>query len=126
MIQEYFRDLMLVIEQSKSIRSQQILLDQRDHYRGYVRGDIYFRDHSHLHFREFVDTEFGIRRFSYAYHYQNAQDALIFRYDDSKHFPNLGNFPHHKHIEQESNVVSADAPDLKQILAEIESKLRFE
>jgi hypothetical protein len=35
---------------------------------------------------------------SYRYHLQNAQNKLMFHYDDAPHFPQLATFPHHKHL----------------------------
>jgi hypothetical protein len=54
---------------------------------------------------------------TYVYHYQGPEDKLIFRYDNTRHFPNLPNFPHHKHTPAE--VISASEPDLKTILDEV-------
>ncbi len=34
----------------------------------------------------------------YRYHCQDAQNRLLFRYDSTPHFPDLPNFPHHKHV----------------------------
>jgi Family of unknown function (DUF6516) len=34
----------------------------------------------------------------YRYHFQDAQNNLIFRYDSTPHFPELHSFPHHKHL----------------------------
>lgn len=38
---------------------------------------------------------------------------------DLEHFPDLPNFPHHKHVNAESNVVPATPPDLAMVLHEI-------
>ena len=35
---------------------------------------------------------------SYRYHLQDKQNNLVFRYDNAPHFPDLENFPHHKHL----------------------------
>jgi len=86
-----------------------------------VRGDIYFLDDSLLHFREFVNTQTGAERFMYVYHYQRSDRSLVFRYDNTTHFPDLPDFPHHKHTADESNVTSATLPDLSAVLKEIES-----
>jgi len=52
----------------------------------------------------------------YRYHFQDDQNRLIFRYDSTPHFPNLPNFPHHKHLPSE--VISSQKPDLVQVLKE--------
>ena len=40
--------------------------------------------------------------------------------------PDLHNFPHHKHVGDESNVVSVDPHDLTSVLKEIESLIVIE
>jgi hypothetical protein len=86
---------------------------------GLVRGEIYFLDGSLLHIREFVNVEHGVERYTYAYHYQRADSSLVFRYDDTPHFPDLPSFPHHKHEHSEANVMPSTPQDLEAVLAEI-------
>ncbi len=43
-----------------------------------------------------VDNQ--ISYIDYRYHFQDAQNNLIFRYDSTPHFPELPSFPHHKHL----------------------------
>jgi hypothetical protein len=38
-----------------------------------------------------------IEHLGYRYHLQDKNSELIFRYDNTPHFPDLPNFPHHKH-----------------------------
>lgn len=73
--------------------------------------------------REFVNVEIDINRYTYAYHYQRSDGSLLFRYDNSAHFPNLPNFPHHKHSGSEAQVIAADATNLEAVLAEVENLL---
>jgi hypothetical protein len=56
----------------------------------------------------------------------NANNNLVFRYDNTEHHQklNLSMFPHHKHDGSESNVISSDSPFLSEILKEIEEILR--
>ncbi len=56
----------------------------------------------------------------YVFQYMRADGSLVFRYDDTKHFPNLSSAPHHKHV-GETEVIAADAPDLQSVLKEIEA-----
>ena len=58
-------------------------------------------------------------RINYKYHYQDANGNLIFRYDNAPHYPHLAAFPAHKHIGD--IVVEAEAPDLNEVLAEIDA-----
>lgn len=120
MIDDYFQSITAVLAASPIVKSHSVAFDKRSPTAGYIRGDVYFLDDSLLHFREFVNTQFGVERFTYAYHFQRADGALVFRYDNTTHFPGLPNFPHHKHVGDESNVTSATPPDLATVLKEIE------
>jgi hypothetical protein len=57
-----------------------------------------------------------IRHLDYRYHFQDEQSRVIFRYDNTPHFPELKNFPHHKHMERE--VTGCERPSLPQVLEE--------
>jgi hypothetical protein len=52
----------------------------------------------------------------YTFHYQNAQSALRFRYDDAEHRPGLG-FQDHKHTP--STTIPSEIPSLQDVLDEI-------
>ncbi len=119
-VDQYFQAIQALLAESEVILSHSMTYDKRSYSVGFVRGDIYFRDASLLHIREFVNIIEGVvERYMYVYHYQTAAADLIFRYDNTPHFPNLGGFPHHKHTEQESNVEPAAPPDLTAVLDEI-------
>ncbi|MFZ1757037.1 MAG: DUF6516 family protein [Caldilineaceae bacterium] len=63
----------------------------------------------------------SIDKIRYAFHYQSAEGTLIFRYDNAPHHPDLSTFPAHKHTPD--GVIAADAPDLADILREIDAIL---
>lgn len=121
MIEDYFRRIATLIATAGIIHSSSITYDKRSTSIGFIRGDISFLDGSQLHLREFVNVEHGTERYMYAYHYQRPDGALVFRYDNTPHFPALATFPHHKHEASEANVVAASPPDLQAILTEIQS-----
>jgi hypothetical protein len=50
-------------------------------------------------------------------------ETMIFRYDDTDHFPNLPTAPHHKHT-VENDVIASQPPDLQSVLKEIEGMLK--
>ena len=52
----------------------------------------------------------------YRYHCQNAKNNLLFRYDNTPHFPALSSFPHHKHLPD--NVISSVKPTIFQVIEE--------
>ena len=81
-----------------------------------------FWDDSLLQIEEALVAEaFAIVKVRYIYHYQQADGTLIFRYDNAPHYPDLPGFPEHKH--EGSHVLSASAPDLSQVLKEVDGYL---
>ena len=128
MIAAYFDQIRAVIAASPVVRVFSLHTEQRSDEIGFVRGDLSFSDGSRLHFREYVYQPEGAaaERFTYTYHYQRADGTLIFRYDNTPHFPGLRNSPHHKHDGDENNVAPSEAPDLAAVLKEIAARLPIE
>jgi len=116
----YFQYVTGFLALSRIVKSQDVHTEKRTPSEGYLRGDVFFKDGSRLHFRELVTTEPSVQRISYTYHYMRADETMIFRYDDADHFPKLPSAPHHKHV-GETDVMAADAPDLESVLREIET-----
>lgn len=75
-----------------------------------------FDNGSELHFREYVDTTQSQPRLMYAYHFQDGDKQLRFRYDNAAHRPALSQ-AEHKHTA--NGVDLTPAPTLQQVLDEI-------
>ena len=118
-IETYFQAMLDAAENMPLVSASNIVLDKRTNHAGLIRGDLYFIDASRLHFRELVEVQEFPVRLMYSYHYQGGGDELIFRYDDTPHYPDLPGFPHHKHVQLESRVTPSQPPDLHTVLAEI-------
>ena len=125
MIEEYFKALVDLIARLPFIEEPNINLEKRAEMVGFIRGDIEFKDGSLLHFRELIDLRLPLHQVMYAYHYQNAQGALVFRYDNTAHHMGVSTFPHHKHA-SDGNVLPANAPNLEMVLREIEPLIKAE
>lgn len=70
-----------------------------------------------LELNEAAIVETGrIRHLGYRYHLQDGQNNLVFRYDNTPHFPEVKSFPHHKHLPDK--VVSTKEPSIFQIIEE--------
>jgi len=64
-----------------------------------LRIRVRFQNGHMLELNEAIIGETGRpSRLGYRYHFQDDQNNLIFRYDNTPHFPGLENFPHHKHL----------------------------
>ena len=57
-----------------------------------------------------------IMHIGYRYHFQDAKNSVIFRYDNTPHFPELDTYPHHKHISE--RVVAAAQPTIFAVIEE--------
>jgi hypothetical protein len=121
LLESYFQELLETIAASPIVRLYDATLDRRAPRAGLIRGSLYFADGSRLHFRELVEFQTQVVRLRYSYHYQRTDHSLIFRYDDTAHYPDLPNYPHHKHVGGETDVLSASSPDLHAVLLEIET-----
>jgi len=122
LIELYFQQVRVLIESCKIVESFHLDCEKRGLYEGFIRGQINLKCNSLLHLREFVYVEIAIDRKMYSYQYMDADNNLVFRYDNTEHHRklNLPNFPHHKHDGSENYVVSSDAPFLADVLEEIE------
>lgn len=120
-IESYFQQIAALIEASSIVVSSNVTYDKRARHEGFIRGELYFVDGSTLHLREYIDVEYEIDRFTYVYQYMDAQQALVFRYDNTGHHKklNLPTYPHHKYVGSEDVVVAASAPSLVDVLNEI-------
>ncbi|MGB3916069.1 hypothetical protein J9253_02700 [Thiothrix litoralis] len=63
-----------------------------------------------------VAEESTLVTLGYRYHFQNDANVLMFRYDDTPHFPALPTFPHHKHTRD--TVIAHNKPNLLDVLQE--------
>jgi hypothetical protein len=116
---EYARQMTETLEQVVAIGDAVMLtlqVDQRSAIRGFIAGSLQFADGSTLHFREFVDVSQAEPKLMYAYHYQDANHRLIFRYDNAAHRPTL---PSSTHKHTESGVEVSPVPTLSEILDHI-------
>jgi len=85
--------------------------------KGYTRLVARLIDRSQLHIFEYVDS--NLRKILYAYHYQDPEGHLIFRYDNEPHYPELATFPHHKHLPEPGRPVESIEPSTETVLEEI-------
>ena len=119
MLKNYLYRLYDTIISRGNIELELLIFDDQSKQRGSIEGRLRFYNGSLLEFDEVVllrDEQ--IVKLRYAYHYQSSSGALIFRYDNVPHHPDISTYPHHKHIGL--NVEPAQPPDLSEVLREIE------
>ena len=87
---------------------------------GYIEGTVTFVDNSRLVFFEFLrQTEDGVQREKYRYHFMDGHEQLVFRYDNAPHHPEVATFPNHKHLP--AGLVESVALYFADVFVEIET-----
>ena len=81
-----------------------------------LRIRLRFYDGYLLELNESITFEGEVRHLGYRYHFQDKKNNLVFRYDNTPHFPDLKSFPHHKHLKDE--VIAADEPTIVDVIEE--------
>jgi len=90
--------------------------------KGLVYARLRFWDNSLLEFTEsLVEHGVMLTKSNYAYHYQDANSELIFRYDNAPHHQEIPTHPHHKYTP--NRVEAAEPPHLNDVLREIDQLL---
>ena len=116
---EYARNLTDVLDTVVATGEAMLValqVDQRSMVRGFIAGTLQFDGGCTLHFREFVDVTQTEPKIMYVYHYQDADNTLILRYDNAAHRPALPQ-PEHKHTRLAIELLPA--PTLSKVLDEI-------
>ncbi|MFB0533495.1 MAG: toxin TumE [Anaerolineae bacterium] len=122
MIRRYLSRIHGLIYSRTDARIEMLSLRPISSEEGRLRGRLSFSDGSLLEFREAVAIEEQqVIKLSYAYHYQRADGALVVRYDNAPHHPELPGFPNHKHTP--AGIEPAEPPDLSEVLTEIDTYL---
>ncbi len=105
--------------ESPIIRYYTIQKDKRSETIGFFKADCTLVGGYSFYAREFVKLEHkSFVRYMYAYHLQDRKKKMALRYDNVPHYPDLKNFPQHKHTV--SGVESSHAPKLAEVIKEIE------
>jgi hypothetical protein len=116
---EYARTVRIALDEltdSGDVVLVNLQVDQRSSIRGLISSTLQFRDGSQLVFREFLDFAQREPLLMYAYHYQDAAQGLVFRYDNAAHRPALPQ-PTHRHTP--GGVEVALPPTLAVVLDEV-------
>ncbi len=90
-----------------------------------IRVRATFSDQSTLHFTEYgeIDVAENLRIVTYSYQWMTADNTLLQRWDNAKHYPNLSGFPHHMHDGDEKNVLPGEPMSLTKVLDQIAARL---
>ena len=53
---------------------------------------------------------------AYSYHFQDTNNNMVFRYDNSPHYANMETFPNHKHLP--NAILASIKPTVQQVIQE--------
>lgn len=87
-----------------------------------LRLKITFIDSSILFVTD-IFISFENRR-KYSFHWQNVNEELISRWDNAPHFSDISSYPHHQHLQSETNVIASSAINLIDVLKIIQEKIQ--
>ena len=115
---DYFEQIDTLLESYPDAYAEQynatILSDQRANLK--LRLRFYFKYLLSIS-EALVIVDDQITAIDYRYHFQDEQNNLIFRYDNTPHFPDLSSFPHHKHLPNQ--VIASEQPNIGNALQDV-------
>jgi hypothetical protein len=82
---------------------------------------IVFADQSILEYSEVNVIQ--IQKRKYSFQWMEAGYQLLVRWDNASHHTHIATHPHHKHVQDEKNILESDEMTLEKVLKEIETKL---
>jgi len=112
----FIQDVITECSKTGLLVASELTADSRTAQIGLLKGMLAFVDGSTLFFKEYLDLRRDVCQEMYSFHYQDAQAALLFRYDNAAHKPDLG-FQDHKHTPEK--IAASSKPDLPKVLDEI-------
>jgi hypothetical protein len=108
-----------IVTRFHTVRERRTLVD------GHLRARLELGDGSQVEFSEYVQCSPAgeIAVVTYSYHWADAGNQLIKRWDNTPHFPDLPGFPDHIHDGATGQVTSGQPMSIFAVLAEIASVL---
>jgi Family of unknown function (DUF6516) len=104
-----------LVTQFQVIRERSTLMD------GYLRARLTLADGSQLELSEYMQRSSAgeIAVITYSYHWADAHNQLITRWDNTPHFPDLPGFPDHIHDGATGQVTPGQPMSIFTVLDEI-------
>jgi hypothetical protein len=87
-------EILKSLETSPVVERHHVLDFRRFEDGWYYKIEVALVDGSVLHAREYAGED--ARR--YSYHWQDARDNLLIRWDNAPHHEQVSTYPHHKHV----------------------------
>lgn len=124
-LKTYIESIKTKISQSPIINNFEIVDQRILMNRGYFRTRLILSNGDFLEIAEsFKEDNNQCFTLNYRYQWMDGnKQALRKRWDSVEHFPNLPNFPHHVHIDNEFNVESSVLRNTLEIITLIEQEI---
>jgi Family of unknown function (DUF6516) len=117
-VEEYFDRVHQLVQDLPDAQTERYEEHILSATRGNLRIRLRFSDNALLEISEaFVIVGGELRWLSYRYHYQDSSAALVFRYDNAPHHPEIVTRPDHKHSGEQ--ILASAHPSIEQLLAEV-------
>ena len=94
---EYFRYIQQIVTEAHHVIDSNLQFTEVDIHECYIRGVLTLRNGPKLHAAEYSVTEPSINRLKYRYQLLSATNAMLVRWDNASHHPEIASFPHHRH-----------------------------
>lgn len=93
---------------------------------GYVRAKVMLSDNSQLEFAEYVQltADDQINVVTYNYHWADAANPLIQRWDNTPHHREVSGFPHHIHLATNDTPLPGQAMIIFAVLDDIAGRMK--
>lgn len=119
MLESHRSQIEKTMQQTAAILSYSLNVVQLSPVTGYIEGDAVFFEGVRLVFFELWQLSAGnLERKKYRFQCMDSGDQLVFRYDNAPHHRTIASFPHHKHTP--SGIVVSSAPNIANVIAEVE------
>ncbi|MBU2611464.1 MAG: hypothetical protein KJ606_11070 [Chloroflexi bacterium] len=122
--QDYLESVRNLLLTDFRITGHQIVREFDELQKGFIRARLTLVDDSFLEFSEYVEQvsgdEIGIT--DYSYHWIDKDGKMLRRWDNTKHFPKLKNFPHHIHDGRTGEVTPGKPINIFAVLDEIAAR----
>ena len=124
-IAEYLDTIKERLLTAEAVASFRILRERSTLTDGYLRARLTLSDGSRLDFSEYArrSPEGEISVVTYSYHWADAGDNLIQRWDNTPHHLDLPGFPHHIHVEREDNLLPSQPVNILAVLDQVTRRL---
>ncbi len=125
-IAEYFDALKTRLMTDPVVAAFHVRRERSTSVDGYVRARVTLSDNSQLEFAEYVQltADDQITVVTYNYHWADAANQLLQRWDNTPHHPEVSGFPHHLHLATEDMPAPGQPIDLFAILDIIAARLK--